>query len=116
MDLSDTSTPVEPDGGPRDRLSRIGLGLYPFGGGYGAVEATDAARMLDAALDRGWTLLDTAEAYLESEALLGRLLRERRERVFLATKAFPCEPYTPAALRAAVDASLRRLQTDHVDL
>jgi aryl-alcohol dehydrogenase-like predicted oxidoreductase len=96
--------------------SRIGLGLYPFGGGYGAVDEAEAARTLDAGLEHGWSFLDTAEAYGESEALLGGLLRGRRGRVFLATKAFPCEPYTSSNLRAALEGSLRRLRTDYVDL
>jgi len=61
-------------------LSRIGLGLYPFGGGYGAVDNAQAVQMLDAALEHGWSFLDTAEAYGESEALLGGLLRGRRGR------------------------------------
>jgi aryl-alcohol dehydrogenase-like predicted oxidoreductase len=96
--------------------SRIGLGLYPFAGGYGTVDRGEAARTLDVALDHGWSFLDTAEAYGDSEELLGSLLGDRRERVFLATKAFPCERYTARSLRAALEASLRRLRTDHVDL
>jgi len=103
-------------GSEQPGLSRIGLGLYPFGGGYGPVEMSDAARVLDAALEHGWRFLDTAEAYGESEARLGTLLQSRRERVFLGTKAFPCEPFTPSSLRAALDGSLRRLRTDYVDL
>jgi aryl-alcohol dehydrogenase-like predicted oxidoreductase len=97
-------------------LSRIGLGLYPFGGGYGPVELDDVARTLDAALEHGWTFLDTAEVYGDSEVVTGQLLRGRREEHALATKAFPCEPYTADALRAAAEGSLRRLGTDYLDL
>jgi aryl-alcohol dehydrogenase-like predicted oxidoreductase len=80
------------------------------------MDEAQARATLDAALDAGWTLLDTAESYLQSEERLGRMLRGRREDVFIATKAFPCEPYTLANLNAALENSLRRLQTDHVDL
>ena len=97
-------------------LSRLGLGLYALGGGYGEVDEAQAARTLDAALEHGWRFLDTAEAYGESEVLLGRLLRGRRDRAFVATKAFPCEPFTASNLRAALEGSLHRLRMDYVDL
>lgn len=96
--------------------SRLGLGCYPLGGGYGSVDDDLARRTVDAALDAGWTFLDTAETYLASEERLGEILAGRRDRVFLATKAFPSEPYTYANLRVAVDSSLRRLRTDRIDL
>jgi aryl-alcohol dehydrogenase-like predicted oxidoreductase len=99
-----------------DSPSRIGLGCYPLGGGYGSVEDTAARRVVDAALDHGWNFLDTAETYLASEERLGGILRGRRQRVFLATKAFPSEPYTYENLVAAVESSLRRLRTDWIDL
>jgi aryl-alcohol dehydrogenase-like predicted oxidoreductase len=96
--------------------SRLGLGCYPLGGGYGTVDDDAARRTVDAALDAGWDFVDTAETYLASEERLGTLLDGRRDRVFLATKAFPSEPYTHANLSAAVDSSLRRLRTDRIDL
>ncbi len=97
-------------------LSRLALGCYPLGGGYGAVDEAQARATVDAALECGWTFLDTAETYLDSEERLGRILAGRRDRVFLATKAFPCEAYTAENLRAALEGSLQRLQTDRVDL
>lgn len=97
-------------------LSRLALGGYALGGGYGAVTRAEAAATVDAALDAGWTTIDTAETYLDSEERLGEILRGRRHRVFLAAKAFPCEAYSRANLTAALDATLRRLGTDHVDL
>lgn len=99
-----------------DGLPRIGLGCYPLGGGYGNVAEADAEATVAAALECGWTLLDTAEAYLDSETRLGRILKSKRDGVFLATKAFPCEPYTEKNLVSAAEASLRRLQTDRIDL
>jgi aryl-alcohol dehydrogenase-like predicted oxidoreductase len=97
-------------------LSRIALGGYPLGGGYGGVDESAARATVDAALAAGWSFVDTAETYLESEERLGRILKGRRDRVFLATKAFPSEAYSYENLRAALEGSLRRLQTDRVDL
>jgi aryl-alcohol dehydrogenase-like predicted oxidoreductase len=97
-------------------MSRLALGCYPLGGGYGAVDENQARATVNAALECGWTFIDTAETYLQSEDRLGRILRGRRNSVFLATKAFPCEPYAFQNLEAALDGSLRRLQTDHIDL
>jgi aryl-alcohol dehydrogenase-like predicted oxidoreductase len=97
-------------------LSPLALGGYALGGGYGAVSEADARSTIDAALEAGWTAIDTAETYLDSEERLGRILRGRRDRVFLAAKAFPCESYSRRNLEAALDATLRRLGTDRVDL
>lgn len=97
-------------------LSRIALGGYPLGGGYGPVAEDEAHLVVDAGLAAGWTFIDTAETYLESEERLGRILAGRRDRVFLATKAFPCETFSYEHLSAALDGSLRRLRTDRVDL
>jgi aryl-alcohol dehydrogenase-like predicted oxidoreductase len=97
-------------------MTRIGLGCYPLGGGYGHIDDTQARATVDAALECGITYLDTAESYLESELRLGRILHDRRDSVFLATKVFPCEPYTYANLSQALDTSLTRLQTEYIDL
>lgn len=98
------------------RMSRLALGCYPLGGGYGAIADEQARATVDAALSCGWTFLDTAETYLDSEERLGRIVKGRRDQVFLATKVFPCEPYSYDNLRAALEGSLRRLRTDRVDL
>jgi aryl-alcohol dehydrogenase-like predicted oxidoreductase len=100
----------------RAEPTALGLGGYPLGGGYGSVDDAAARATVDAALDVGWAFIDTAETYLASEERLGAILQGRRERVFLATKAFPSEPYTYENLRVAVESSLRRLGTDHIDL
>ncbi|MGZ4418419.1 MAG: aldo/keto reductase [Gaiellaceae bacterium] len=71
---------------------------------------------MDAALEHGWTLLDAAETYGDAEIRIGRILRGLRDQVFLATKAFPIEPYSFGNVNSALDASLRRLKTDHIDL
>ncbi|MEV4009091.1 aldo/keto reductase [Nonomuraea angiospora] len=98
------------------------LGTMTFGD---TVDAGTAGRMLDHALDAGVTGVDTANGYAggAAEEILGELLRGRRDRVVLATKAgIPHPdagehaPLSPAGLRAALEGSLRRLRTDHVDL
>src|ERR1700693_599097 len=107
--------------GPLD-VSVVGLGCNNFGR-----RIDDAATQLvvDAALDAGVTFFDTADVYGErggSETILGKVLHGRRDQVVLATK-FGSDMGDDAKqrgsrdyIRAALDASLRRLQTDVVDL
>jgi aryl-alcohol dehydrogenase-like predicted oxidoreductase len=93
-----------------------------------AIEDADAGRLLNAVLDEGITLIDTSVDYGRSEELIGRYLSSRRDEYFLASKC-GCLTTTPAAatppfphdysaanVRAGVEQSLRRLQTDHLDL
>ncbi|MEV1155903.1 aldo/keto reductase [Micromonospora chokoriensis] len=108
-------------------VSRIGLGamgMSAFYTGAGRDEA-GSIRTIQRALDLGVTHLDTAEAYgpYVNEELVGRAIRGRRDEVVLATKfgvvshtGRPGPDSTPATIRAAVDGSLRRLGTDHLDL
>jgi aryl-alcohol dehydrogenase-like predicted oxidoreductase len=108
-------------------VSVVGLGCNNFGRRLD-VEQTRA--VVDAAIDAGVTLLDTAEAYGgagRSEEYLGAALTGRRDQVVLATK-FGAQGadmgYGPAAgarggrayIRRAVEQSLRRLRTDYIDL
>ncbi|MGY0056557.1 aldo/keto reductase [Streptomyces sp. LZ34] len=103
-------------------LSRLVLGTMTFGD---TVDRAGAAAMLDAALDAGVTGVDTANAYAGgvTETILAELLPGRRDRIVLATKAGMPHPdhgdHSPLSargLRAALEGSLRRLNTDHVDL
>ncbi|MFD4668650.1 aldo/keto reductase [Lentzea sp. NPDC058450] len=103
-------------------LSRLVLGTMTFGD---TVDVAAAKSITDAALDAGITGVDTANAYAggKTEEILAGLLHGRRDRVVLATKAgMPHpdagehSPLSPAALRASLEGSLRRLGTDHVDL
>ena len=104
------------------KVSRLALGAMSFGGD--ADEAT-AAQIWRAALDAGINFVDTADVYNEgrSEEILGRLIRGERDEIVLATKAyFPMGPSANARgssryhLVRAVEASLRRLQTDRIDV
>jgi aryl-alcohol dehydrogenase-like predicted oxidoreductase len=98
-------------------LSRVGLGTNNFGRRLD-VEGTRA--VVDAALEVGVTHFDTADIYGggDSERFLGEILKGRRDQVFLATKFGMAEggSGSPEYVRRAIDASLERLQTDHVDL
>lgn len=104
------------------RVSSVGLGTMAFGGD--ADEAA-AARIFAAALDAGVNLIDCADVYNagRAEEVTGRLMRGKRDSLVLATKAyFPtgAGPNDRGASRyhlvRAVEASLRRLRTDRIDL
>lgn len=117
-------------GTPNLMVTTIGLGCNNFGR-PGSATATQegTSAVLDEALDLGVTLLDTADVYGGnglSETLMGHALRGRRDRVILATKFGHQEitmdglPDAPKGsreyVRAALEGSLRRLQTDYIDL
>jgi aryl-alcohol dehydrogenase-like predicted oxidoreductase len=100
------------------------MGMSAFYTGKNESEE-DSVRTIQHALDLGVTHLDTAEVYGAgvNEALLGRAIRGRRDEVVLATKfglvshtGRPGADSTPANIRLAVEGSLRRLGTDHIDL
>jgi aryl-alcohol dehydrogenase-like predicted oxidoreductase len=101
--------------------SRLGLGTMTFGDQVGQDEAE---RMVRLAVDRGVNFIDTANVYAkgQSEQLLGRLLSGRRDEVVLASKVgIPVDegdrrPLSAEAVRFAIESSLRRLRTDHLDL
>jgi aryl-alcohol dehydrogenase-like predicted oxidoreductase len=101
-------------------VSVIGLGCNNFGMRIGRKETDD---VVGAALEAGITLFDTADVYggTKSEEYLGAALGSRRDEIVLATKfGVPYEDHAgggaPAYVRAALEDSLRRLGTDHVDL
>jgi aryl-alcohol dehydrogenase-like predicted oxidoreductase len=93
----------------------IGLGAWPIGGGMGPLDEAASIRTVRAAIDRGVTLVDTAQAYRTSESTLGRALADGyRERCFLATKV--SGDYSRDGIRAAIENSLTALRVDAVDL
>jgi aryl-alcohol dehydrogenase-like predicted oxidoreductase len=104
------------------KVSRVALGVMSFGGD--ADEAT-AGQIWRAARDAGVNFIDTADVYNQgrSEEIVGRLMRGERDQIVLATKAyFPTGPgpnergSSRYHLVRAVEASLRRLQTDRIDV
>jgi aryl-alcohol dehydrogenase-like predicted oxidoreductase len=102
----------------------VGLGTWQLGGDWGDVDEETAGAVLDAALDAGVTLLDTADVYGDgrSEERIRKALAARSDRPFVATKAgrradpFEAAQYTPENLRAWVDRSRRNLGVDTLDL
>jgi aryl-alcohol dehydrogenase-like predicted oxidoreductase len=101
-------------------VSVVGLGCNNFGG---RLDAAATAEVAHAALDSGINFFDTADVYggTKSEEFLGEALKNRRDEVILATKfgiklAEGKEGASPEYVRQAADDSLRRLQTDRIDL
>ena len=102
------------------QVSVVGLGCNNFGW---RIDAEASAKVIDAAIESGVTFFDTADRYGkgQSEDFLGRALGKRRDEIVLATK-FGMEMEkgqqgaSPKYVLEAVDASLRRLRTDRIDL
>jgi len=112
-------------GGPS--VSELGLGCIGMTGFYGDADQDEAVRTLHRALDHGCTFWDSSDAYgpHTNEQLLGRLLAERRDEVFVATKfGIKLDVETmqrsvdgkPETVRTSCEGSLRRLGVDHIDL
>jgi len=120
-----------------EQVSAVGLGCWAIGGpatkngqptGWGEVDDDESIRAIRHALDLGVTLFDTADSYGcgHSERVLGEALAGRRDDVVIVTKVgnlFDEQTRTaggsdvsPAYLRSACDASLRRLDTDRIDV
>jgi aryl-alcohol dehydrogenase-like predicted oxidoreductase len=112
------------------QVSAIGLGCMSMTEVYGpAADSTDMIELIRSAHEQGVTLFDTAEAYgpLTNEELLGKALAPIREKVVIATKfGFDIDPQTgargagtnsrPEHIKAAVEAMLKRMGTDYIDL
>lgn len=110
-------------------VSAIGLGCMGMSASFGpAMDHQEAVKLIRAAVDRGVTFFDTAEVYgpYANEELVGEALKPVREQVVIATKfgfdiegspGFARKPLSkPDHIRQVVENSLRRLQTDYIDL
>lgn len=117
------------------RVSEIGLGAWAIGGpamlgdrpiGWGETDDATSLRTLEACLDVGINFIDTADVYGKghSEELIGRAFKGKRHRVIIATKVGNRDTpergwfkdFSRQWVTQAVEASLRRLQTDYIDL
>jgi aryl-alcohol dehydrogenase-like predicted oxidoreductase len=106
-------------------ISEISLGTWQVGGKWGEpFSHANADHILNAAVDAGINFIDTADVYGdgESEKAVGRLVRSRSERVYVATKCgrrlqpHTSDAYQPAALRGFVEDSLRNMGLETLDL
>jgi aryl-alcohol dehydrogenase-like predicted oxidoreductase len=107
------------------KISEISLGTWQVGGKWGSgFDHQLAENILQAALDDGVNFIDTADVYEngESEKAVGKILKKTNKRVYVATKCgrqinpHVNEGYTPRVLRKYVEDSLKRLDTDCIDL
>lgn len=103
-------------------VTRLGLGLAEISRQeQRGRETDDAAHVLNLALDIGINFLDTAPCYASTEELLGSAVSHRRDEFFLASKCghavdTDAEEWTAELIAESVDRSLRRLNTDHLDI
>ena len=107
------------------KISEVSLGTWQVGGKWGAdFSHQNADEILNAAVDRGVNFIDTADVYGdgESEKAVGRLVKRRSEKIYVATKCgrrlqpHNNQSYTPQALRAFVEDSLRNMGLERIDL
>ena len=118
-------------GGSGLKVSALSFGTGTFGGtneffkAWGQTQDAEAKRLVDVCIDAGINLFDTADGYSDgaSELILGRAVKDKRDRVLISTKAYfptgsgPNDRGTSRHhLRVALEASLRRLGTDHIDI
>ena len=107
------------------RLKRMGtdgpevpvvcFGTWPLGGAYGGYEESQAISTMQAAMDAGLTFIDTAEGYMNAEAIIGKSIKGRRDELFIATK-ISGDDHSTEHIHEALNNSLRLMGTDHVDL
>ncbi|MGQ9890139.1 MAG: aldo/keto reductase, partial [Aggregatilineales bacterium] len=106
------------------RVSEVGFGAWAIGSAWGKVDDSDSLRALHAAVDLGVNFIDTADVYGDgrSERLIGRLLKERSETIYVATKAgrrlnpHTADGYNAENLTAFVERSLKNLGVEALDL
>ncbi len=105
------------------KVSRLGAGLAEIGMELSFDEVEQAGSVLNNALDMGINFLDTAASYVISEELIGRTVTHRRDEYVLVTKAGRADgdglhgkDWTYGTVRDSIDRSLRRMNTDYVDL
>jgi aryl-alcohol dehydrogenase-like predicted oxidoreductase len=105
-------------------VSEVSLGTWQIGASWGSVSEKDSIELLNTAIDNGINFFDTADVYGDgrSERLIAQVLRDRSEKIYVATKAgrrlqpHVADGYNEKNLTAFVDRSLSNLQRDALDL
>ena len=106
------------------KVSEVSFGTWAMGSAWGKVDDKESMAALNKAVDLGVNFFDTADVYGDgrSEKLLGQLLKDRKETIYVATKAgrklqpHTAEKYTPLALKRFVEDSIKKLRVDALDL
>lgn len=106
------------------RISEVSFGAWAIGGAWGTVDDAESMTALHAAVDAGVNLIDTADVYGmgRSERLIAQLKKERKEDLFVATKAgrrlnpHVASGYTPDNIESFIDDSRKHLEMDTLDL
>ncbi|KXB01064.1 aldo/keto reductase [candidate division MSBL1 archaeon SCGC-AAA259O05] len=106
------------------KVSEVGLGTWALGGSWGKVSKSDAFEVLHEAIDRGVNFFDTADVYGDgrSEKLIGQILEEREEKIYVASKfgrrldPHVASGYTKDNLEKFLNRSLENLGVDTIDL
>jgi aryl-alcohol dehydrogenase-like predicted oxidoreductase len=102
------------------RISEVGVGTYSLSGVYGTKNIEGFKSMINRAFELGVNFFDTAEAYGNAEEILGKAVKAFRKEIYIATKVGIREGYKPNLsreyIRKACEESLKRLQTDYIDL
>ena len=96
-------------------LPVVCFGTWPLGGAYGQIDESMAISTMHAAIDAVLTFIDTAEGYMNAEALIGKAIKGVRGKLFLATKVSG-DDHSTEHLTNAVENSLTLMGTDHIDL
>ena len=100
-------------------VSQLGYGAAPIG--FLETDQQEVEKILHFLLDHGVNLIDTAACYAGSEEAIGRAVADRRDEYVLVSKCghaseLTGEDFTPGLIKASIDRSLERLQTDHLDV
>ena len=101
-------------------MSEVGIGCYALSGAYGTKGVKEFKQMLDHARDLGVNFFDTADTYGNAERILGEVVIPYRDDVHIATKVGVRGDIKPDLsgkyVKFACEQSLKRLQTDYIDL
>jgi myo-inositol catabolism protein IolS len=108
-------------GNSKLKVSKVALGTWQFGGspGWGDFDINEGKKIIDLCWQNGVNLIDTAEAYGESEEIVGRLLKGRRKDFNIATKLtakVEGQCFNYKTVKHHIEKSLKKLQTDYIDL